>query len=67
MKGKDFSKFKGELSDLLVSKICPIGKEIKKLKQDETYLKKVLAEGTSRAKSMAEKNLKEVKEIVGFL
>ena len=67
MKGKDFSKFKGELSDLLVSTICPIGKEIKKLKQDETYLKKVLEEGTNKAKLIAEKNLKEVKEIVGFL
>ena len=67
MKGKDFSKFKGELSDLLVSTICPIGKEIKKLKQDETFLKKVLEEGTNKAKLIAEKNLKEVKEIVGFL
>ena len=30
-------------------------------------LKKVLEEGTNKAKLIAEKNLKEVKEIVGFL
>ena len=27
MKGKDFSKFKNELSDIIISNICPIGKK----------------------------------------
>ena len=67
MKGKDFSKFKSDLSDLLISKICPIGKEINSLKGDKTHLTKILKEGTHKAMSIAEKNLKEIKKLVGFV
>ncbi len=67
MQGKDFSKFKSELSDVIISIVCPIGKKIKDLKKDKTYLTKILKDGTAKAASIAEKNLKEVKEIVGFL
>ena len=67
MKGKDFSKFKGELSDVIISTVCPIGKKINSLKKDKTYLRKILKEGTTKANSIAEKNLKEIKEIVGFV
>ena len=67
MQGKDFSKFKNELSDIVISVVCPIGKKINSLKKDKPYLMKVLKEGTSKASSIAEKNLKEIKEIVGFV
>ena len=42
MKGKDFSKFKENLSDALISTICPIGKKIKDLNKDKPYLLKIL-------------------------
>ena len=42
MEGKDFSKFKNELSDVMISTICPIGKKINSLKKDKTYLLNVL-------------------------
>ena len=67
MKGREFSKFKNDLSDALVATICPIGKKIKNLKNDQSYLLKILHEGTERANSIAEKNLDKVKEIVGFV
>ena len=67
MKGKDFSKFKNELSDIIISNICPIGKKINDLKKDESYLIKTLKEGTAKAFSIAEKNLKEVKQLIGFV
>ena len=67
MQGKDFSKFKDELSDVIISSVCPIGKKISDLKKDKTYLTKILKEGTAKAASIAEKNLKETKEIVGFV
>tara|TARA_B100000686_G_scaffold296642_1_gene328361 strand:- start:1806 stop:2816 length:1011 start_codon:yes stop_codon:yes gene_type:complete len=67
MRGKDFSKFKGELSDAIISVVCPIGKKINSLKKDKAHLRKILKEGTIKASSIAEKNLKEVKEIVGFV
>ena len=37
MKGKDFSKFKNELSDVLISTICPIGKKINEIKRQSTF------------------------------
>ena len=67
MAGKDFSKFKNELSDVIVAAICPIGKKIKELKKDDKYLLKILQEGASKAGFIAEKNIKMVKEIIGFV
>ena len=64
--GKVFSDFKKELSSLLVEKICPIGKEIQKLKLNKDFLQKVLEDGKNKANIVANKNLKEIKEIVGL-
>jgi Tryptophanyl-tRNA synthetase len=66
MAGKDFSKFKENLSEILIDIICPIGKKIKDLKKDENYLQKILEDGSSKASKIATKNLKEIKKIVGF-
>jgi len=67
MKGREFSKFKNDLSDALVATICPIGKKIKNLKNDQSYLLKILHEGTKKANFIAEKNLDKIKEIIGFV
>ena len=67
MVGKDFSKFKENLSEELINTICPIGKKIKDLNNDKTHLLKILKEGSSRARKISEENLNKVKEIVGFI
>ena len=67
MEGKDFSKFKKKLSDALIATICPIGKKIKELNKDKHQLLSILKDGTEKAKVIADKNLKEIKEIVGFI
>ena len=67
MAGKDFSKFKNELSEVLVATICPIGKKIKELKNDSKYLMEILKEGSNKAGTIAKENLDKVKEIVGFI
>ena len=67
MEGKDFSKFKKSLSDVLIATICPIGKKIKQLNKDQSQLLSILRDGTNKAKTIANKNLKEIKEIVGFI
>ena len=64
--GKNFSTFKRKLSEAVVEKICPIGKEMKKLLKDERYLDGVLEKGAKRADSIATTNLKEIYEIVGL-
>ena len=66
MNGKDFSKFKKSLTEALVATICPIGKKIKKLQDNQDHLLKILKQGTSKAESISEKNLVDIKEIVGF-
>jgi tryptophanyl-tRNA synthetase len=65
--GKNFSTFKSKLSESVVEKICPIGKEIKKLLKDESYLTGVLEKGTKRADLIAKTNLKEIYKIVGLI
>ena len=63
---KDFSKFKEKLSQILIEKIEPISKEIKKLLDDEKYLDDILSAGSVRANSIASKKIKETKELIGF-
>ena len=67
MSGKDFSKLKDKLSDALIAVICPIGKEIKKLNEDKSYLLKILNDGSNKARKIANENLNQIKEIVGFI
>ena len=64
--GNDFKNFKNDLSDLLVTKISNISKEIKKLLSDEAYLNSILFEGAKEAKELSEKNMKEIKQIIKF-
>ena len=64
--GKNFSEFKDELSELVVSKIVPISKEIKRLINDKSYLDSILLDGVEQAEKIASKKIKKIKEIVGF-
>tara|TARA_Y100000590_G_scaffold296609_1_gene334207 strand:+ start:846 stop:1856 length:1011 start_codon:yes stop_codon:yes gene_type:complete len=64
--GKNFATFKSKLSESIIEKITPIGREIKKLLNDKNYLSKVLVEGTKSADVIANKNLKEIYEIIGL-
>jgi tryptophanyl-tRNA synthetase len=67
VKGKDYSYLKNKLSEVLIEVICPIGKKIKDLLEDKSYLEKVLKEGTEKARDLAVHNLKEVRNVVGFI
>jgi len=67
VKGKNYSYLKNKLSEVLVEVICPIGKEIKNLLEDKSYLEKILKEGTEKASDLAVRNLKEVRNVVGFV
>ncbi|WP_273760259.1 tryptophan--tRNA ligase [Bartonella sp. ML70XJBT.G] len=65
--GQQFSLFKTALADLAVDKLAPITAELRRLHQDSTYIDSVLHDGAQRASVLAEKNMKKVREIVGFL
>ena len=64
--GKNFSDFKEDLSQVLIDKIDPISKEIKKLLEESDFLDKILIEGSHKANEIASKKLKKIHEIVGF-
>ena len=64
--GKNFSEFKEKLSEILIERIEPISKEIKKLLEDINFLDSVLLEGSDKADKIASKKIKKMKELVGF-
>lgn len=65
--GEGFGKFKPALADLVVDKIAPIGAEMRRLQADPGHLRQVLVAGAERASALAEKTVRDVKEIVGFV
>ena len=64
--GKNFSKLKVQLAEILVNKMSPISDEIKKLINDQQYLDNILLEGANKAEEIAGKKIKEMKKIIGF-
>ena len=58
---------RNNIAELLISEICPIGKEIKKLLSDGTYLQDVLNKGAEKARIIAEENLKNIREKIGLI
>lgn len=64
---KQFSDFKVALTDILVEKLSPISSEMRRLKKDYAYIDSVLKNGSRRASIIAEKNMKHIRDIIGFL
>ena len=64
--GKEFSAFKKELADLVVTNITPIEQEMKKLMSDKTYLDSIMVNGKNKAIAEANSVLNKVYDIVGF-
>lgn len=67
LSGSDMASFKTLLADVLAEKICPIGNEISRLKQDKAFLDSVLNEGSEYAESLSQQTIMEVKQTVGLL
>jgi len=64
--GKNFSYFKERLSEVAVEKISPISQEIKKLKDDFSYIDQILKEGSEKASKLSSKKIENLKEKFGF-
>jgi len=61
------AEFKKALIDVAVNHLAPITKQMRELMADQSYLRSILKEGTEKASVIADKHLREIKEIVGFL
>ena len=64
--GKNFSEFKENLAQVLVEKIEPISKEIKKLLSEKNFLDEILLDGYEKADKIASIKMKKIHEIIGF-
>ncbi len=64
--GKEFSSFKKDLTDVIVDKIDPIGKEMQKLIDDKPYLDGIMKKGKEKAIYVADSVLSKVYGVVGF-
>ncbi len=65
--GAQFSAFKQTLADLAVSVLGPITAEMKRLAADPGYVDGVLRTGAERAAAIANRNLRDIKNIIGLL
>jgi len=65
--GSQFSTFKGALVDLAVAKLSPIAGEMKRLTQDPAHIDAILADGSDRARVLADATMRGVRDIVGFV
>ena len=65
--GKSFSEFKPALSDLAVEKLSPINKKIREYMDDPASIDAILVAGAAKAREIAASNMKEVRDILGFI
>jgi tryptophanyl-tRNA synthetase len=65
--GQQFSVFKPALVELAVDVLSPVNGEMRRLMGDTAYIDSVLRDGGERARARAEKTMKEVRDIIGFV
>lgn len=62
-----YSKLKPILTEAIIETLKPIQERRNKLLKDKKYIKGVLKDGAKRAKEIANKNLQEIKRLIGIL
>lgn len=65
--GANFSTFKSDLADVVIAHLAPITKTYNQLLEDTAHLDKILSRGRDYARSISEKTISEVFDIVGLL
>ena len=65
--GAQFSGFKAALVDAAVAHLAPITTRMTQLLSDKAEIDRILRKGGERAAAIADKNLAEVKDIIGLL
>ena len=64
--GRGYAEFKAELADVVISKLAPIQGRYRELMEDPGHIGRVLDDGASKVRSMAERTLVMVKEKMGL-
>ena len=61
-----YAEFKNQLADLIIKYLAPYQKRHRELMKEKDVLAKVFAEGSARARKIAQTTLAEVKEKMGL-
>jgi tryptophanyl-tRNA synthetase len=64
--GKQLSAFKNALAELAIEKLGPITARMRDFMNDEAEIDRMILKSVERARVLAEKHLKEVKDIIGL-
>lgn len=62
-----FAPFKKDLSEIVAEHLRPISEEMARIKADQAYIDQLLNKGADKARAIAEVNIKQIKDIMGFL
>jgi tryptophanyl-tRNA synthetase len=62
-----FGDLKEVLAETIISVLAPIQERRKKLAADREYIEKVMKDGAEKAQKIATQNMKEIKEMIGFI
>ena len=65
--GQFFATFKPILTEVVISALQPIREKILQLREEKTYLKKVLQQGAETANQLANRHLKEIRSLLGLV
>ena len=65
--GKGFGDFKKVLTEMLVEKLIPIGRETKRLLSDHATIDAALRDGADRAAAIADPIVARAEELIGLL
>ncbi len=65
--GQGFGAFKPALAELTVSKMAPIGDEMRRLTQDPEHIDAILTDGARRAAVLARPIMDEVYDVMGLI
>jgi len=61
-----YGDLKKQLAEDIIAFTAPFKEKIDAIKNDEAYMKKVVALGTDKARESADKTLQEVRNVIGF-
>jgi tryptophanyl-tRNA synthetase len=66
-KGKGYGDFKKSLAKIIIDYLEPFRRKQKELQTRDVYVKDILAKGASRAKTIAQSTMQEVREKMGLV
>jgi len=64
--GAQFSQFKKDLTEVAVEKLSPITSRMRDLMKDPAEIDRILKHGAEKAGAIAEKHMREIKDLLGF-